>query len=122
MNEVRGNHIVGGGEAGVGVGNPGATHDAAGPGNYIHSNFIENVSRYGIQVYLGIARYDYREQYDYWIYERGSQGIRLKNAPGTIVKGNQIVNNTASGFWGIIAMKDDGNPSNGGNGAGVPEI
>lgn len=121
MNEVRGNHIVGGGEAGVGVGNPGATHDAAGPGNYIHSNLIENVSRYGIQVYLGTPDTIIENNTITGFTKANSQGIRLKNAPGTIVRGNQIINNTASGFWGIIALKDDGNPSDGGNGAGVPE-
>lgn len=121
MNEVSYNHIVGGGEAAVGVGNPGATHDAAGPGNYIHNNLIENVKRYGVQVYLGSPDTIIENNTITGFTNAGSQGIRLKNAPGTIVKGNQIVNNTASDFWGIIAMKDDGDPTNAGNGAGIPE-
>ncbi|OAS87829.1 MULTISPECIES: discoidin domain-containing protein [Metabacillus] len=121
MNEVRFNHIVGGGEAAIGVGNPGATHDAAGPGNYIHNNVIENVDRYGIQVYLGSPNTVIENNKIIHFTKEGSQGIRLKNAPGTIVKNNKIYDNTANGFWGIIALEDKGDPGNAGNGAGIPK-
>lgn len=121
MNEVRFNHIVSGGEAAIGVGNPGETHDAAGPGNYIHDNVIENVDRYGIQVYLGSPETLIENNTIIHFTKEGSQGIRLKNAPGTIVRNNKIYDNKANEFWGIIAMKDDGDPSKAGNGAGIPE-
>ncbi|WP_052737881.1 discoidin domain-containing protein [Bacillus sp. SA1-12] len=121
MNEVRFNHIVGGGEAAIGVGNPGETHDAAGPGNYIHDNVIENVDKYGIQVYLGSPKTVIENNTIIHFTKEGSQGIRLKNAPDTIVRNNKIYDNKAIEFWGIITMKDDGDPKNAGNGAGIPE-
>ncbi|MBD1380662.1 discoidin domain-containing protein [Metabacillus arenae] len=121
MNEVRFNHIVGGGEAAIGVGNPGATHDAAGPGNYIHNNVIKNVDRYGIQVYLGSPKTVIENNTIIHFTKAGSQGIRLKNAPGTIVKNNKIYDNKANEFWGIIALEDKGDPGNAGNGAGIPK-
>ncbi|MGM7722459.1 galactose-binding domain-containing protein [Metabacillus sp. Hm71] len=120
LNEVRFNHIVGGGEAGIGVGNPGETHDASGPGNYIHDNMIENVDKYGIQVYLGSPKTIIENNVLIRFTKAGSQGIRLKNAPETIVRNNKIFDNKANEFWGIIAMKDDGDPRNG-NGAGIPK-
>jgi hypothetical protein len=120
MNEVRYNRIVGGGESGIGVGNPGASHDAAGPGNYIHHNTIENTDRYGIQVYLGSPDTIIENNTIINFTKPNTQGIRLKNAPGTIVRGNRIEDNTAANFWGLVAMYDNGDPGNAGNGAGAP--
>ncbi|MDF2645435.1 MAG: hypothetical protein K0Q73_1240 [Paenibacillus sp.] len=121
LNEVRNNHFVGGGEAAIGVGNSGATHDASGPGNYIHDNLIENVRRYGVQVYLGSPDTVIENNTIRNFTHSGSQGIRLKNAPGTIVRSNIIENNTAANFWGVVTLYDVGDAAAGGNGAGTPE-
>ncbi|NOU89323.1 DNRLRE domain-containing protein [Paenibacillus sp. LMG 31460] len=120
MNEFVGNTVIGSGEAGIGVGNPGATHDAAGPGNYIHHNRIENSALYGIQVYLGSPDTVIDHNVIANFMKPGTTGIRLKNAPGTQVRDNVIENNTGPGFWAIHTLYDIGNPSDGGNGAGEP--
>ncbi|WP_436241962.1 CBM96 family carbohydrate-binding protein [Paenibacillus sp. LjRoot56] len=120
MNEFVGNTVISSGEAGFGVGNPGATHDAAGPGNYIHHNRIENSALYGIQVYLGSPDTVIAHNVIANFMKPSTTGIRLKNAPGTQVRDNVIENNTGPGFWAIHTLYDIGNPSDGGNGAGEP--
>lgn len=120
MNEFVGNTVIGSGEAGIGVGNAGATHDASGPGNYIHHNRIENSDRYGIQVYLGSPDTVIAHNVITNFMKPGTTGIRLKNAPGTQVRDNVIENNKGPDFWAIHTLYDIGNPSDGGNGAGEP--
>ncbi len=120
MNEIRNNYFFGGGEAGVGVGNTGASHDAAGPGNYIHHNQFENIERYGVQVYLGSPDTVIEHNQFFGFTRKDSHAIRLKNAPGTIVRGNMIQNNLAENFWGIRVIYDIGDPGANGNGSGEP--
>lgn len=113
MNEFVGNTVIGSGEAGFGVGNPGATHDAAGPGNYIHHNRIENSALYGIQVYLGSPDTVIAHNVIANFMKPSTTGIRLKNAPGTQVRDNVIENNTGPGFWAIHTLYDIGNQATG---------
>ncbi|MFD2612284.1 discoidin domain-containing protein [Paenibacillus gansuensis] len=126
LNEIHGNLISGvltG--AGIGVGNTGGTapsnHDAAGPGNYIHHNRIEN-SREGIKVHMGSR--DTRIEYNTiqnTVSVVDAKGIYLQNAPGTIVKSNVIRNNTAVDYTGIVLAEDLGDANAGSIGAGIPQ-
>ncbi|MDF2698613.1 MAG: hypothetical protein K0Q49_169 [Haloplasmataceae bacterium] len=77
--------------AGIAAGNSGATHDATGPGNYIHHNTIDG-GRRGIDVILGTT---YSFIYDNTIKNlsaENSTGIQVSNAPHTVIKNNVIEN------------------------------
>ena len=105
--------------AGIGVGNTGATHEAAGPKNYIHSNTIIN-SREGIKVHLGSPDTIIENNTIIDSTVENGIGIYLQNAPGTIVRNNKIYNNTVQDFWGILLEEDRGDSGYNGRGAGIP--
>ena len=75
-------------KTGIGLGNPGSTHDATGPGNVIYGNVVENAAG-GIQVSYGTP--------DTQIYNNvfknlkdGSTGIRITFGPNTTIRNNEI--------------------------------
>ncbi|MDE6661129.1 MAG: right-handed parallel beta-helix repeat-containing protein [Anaeroplasmataceae bacterium] len=77
-------------KTGIGLGNPGSTHDATGPGNVIYGNEVENALG-GIQVSYGTP--------DTQIYnnvfknlKEGSTGIRITFGPNTTIRNNEISN------------------------------
>ncbi|WP_372629785.1 alpha/beta hydrolase fold domain-containing protein [Cohnella sp.] len=125
LNEIYGNlitNILTGG--GIGLGNTGGTapsnHSKSGPGNYIHDNIIRN-SREGIAVTMGTPdtviernRIELTDQVE------GASGILVMNGPGTIIRGNSILNNTAADFWGILLKRDPGDQNANNVGAGDP--
>lgn len=73
--------------AGVGLGNTGATHDAAGRNNYVHDNIIKNGAR-GIDIILGTPN---TVVYKNTI-ENVAQGIKCSNANGTRIVENTFKN------------------------------
>ena len=77
--------------AGVGVGNSGATHDAAGRNNYIHNNIIDGGLR-GIDVILGSPRTIIANNTIKNLTQDRSMGIYLSNAPFTYVMNNTLQN------------------------------
>lgn len=48
-------------------------------------------------------------------------GIKVLNGPGTVIRGNIIRNNTASGYWGVRLERDKGDAGAGNIGEGDPE-
>ncbi len=103
--------------AGVGVGNTGSTHDASGPFNYIHHNTMINC-REGVKVYLGSP--DTRIEYNTITNSvvSNGKGVYILNGPGTIIRGNQIFENSGASFTGIYLQYDSGTN---GVGKGNPE-
>ncbi|MDC7219664.1 MAG: right-handed parallel beta-helix repeat-containing protein [Spirochaetales bacterium] len=77
--------------AGIGVGNSGATHDAAGPDNYIHDNIIDGGKR-GIDVLYGTPNTIVENNVIKNLSDMGSTGIHVQDAPGTQVIGNTLEN------------------------------
>lgn len=91
-NEIRYNDIINTRQgAGVGVGNSGATHDAAGRNNYIHHNTIDGGLR-GIDVILGSPRTIIANNTIKNLTQERSIGITLSNAPNTYVLNNTLEN------------------------------
>ncbi len=86
--------------AGIGVGNSGATHDAAGPNNYIHHNTIEGGLR-GIDVMLGSPKTIIVHNVIKDLLDDKSYGIRLNNAPNTYIMHNEISNINGTNAYGI---------------------
>ncbi|MDC7222828.1 MAG: right-handed parallel beta-helix repeat-containing protein, partial [Spirochaetales bacterium] len=86
--------------AGIGVGNSGATHDAAGPDNYIHDNIIDG-GRRGIDVLYGTPRTIVENNLIKNLAEASSTGIMVQDAPYTQVKGNILQDIPAAEGWGI---------------------
>ena len=110
-NELRDNTAKDCGEGGFGVGNTGADHDNAGPGNWIHDNTVTGC-KWGIHIYrksdtqyidnntfssntsYGISVHD--EGAKNLVFARntvqgnGSDGIRLVKAPGVKLIENQV--------------------------------
>ncbi|GAB2671580.1 S-layer homology domain-containing protein [Paenibacillus thermoaerophilus] len=124
LNEVAYNTVANVPGGGIGVGNTGGTvptnHDASGPGNYIHHNVITN-AREGILVYMGSPDTVIEANTIEGTAELAdAAGIKLLNAPGTIVRNNVIRGNTAPGFKGILLAHDNGDQRAGGVGAGDP--
>ena len=77
---------------GIGLGNPGSTHDATGPGNIVYGNEVENAAG-GIQISYGTP--------DTQIYNNtfkklkdGSIGINVLFGPNTVIRNNQVVDIT----------------------------
>lgn len=104
LNEIAGNTVedVTTG-AGVGVGNTGATHDASGRLNYIHSNtFIR--CREGVKVYLGSPETQIMGN----MADNCTRGVYLLNAPKTVVKSNELKNSV----YGILLEYDNGTLGN----------
>ncbi len=79
--------------AGVGVGNSGATHDAAGRNNYIHNNIIDGGLR-GIDVILGSPRTIIKDNVIKNLTLPRSNGITLNDAPYTFIIQNDFENIT----------------------------
>jgi len=118
LNEVYGNKIINcKNEAGIGVGNSGSDHDSAGPKNYIHDNIITNC-KFGIHVSLGSPDTIIEKNTITGCTVGKGRGIRVRCAPGTIIKNNIITNNKAEDFFGIVLEFDKGNK---GIGSGDPE-
>ncbi|MDC7223645.1 MAG: polysaccharide lyase family 7 protein [Spirochaetales bacterium] len=103
--------------AAIGVGNTGATHDMAGPGNWIHDNHITNV-REGIKVHLGSPDTLIENNIITGCEVVNSKGIYLQYAPNTIIRNNRIEDNPALGFWGLLINGDSGTE---GRGVGIAE-
>jgi len=119
LNEIYGNtvtNVTTG--AGIGLGNSGATHDKSGPGNYIHDNTIIN-SREGVKVYLGTENTVIENNIVKNSKVDNGIGIFVLNAPNTVVKNNQIMDNTGKDFTGILLTYDVG--LEGGVGKGSPK-
>ncbi|MPV36054.1 right-handed parallel beta-helix repeat-containing protein [Georgenia subflava] len=119
LNEVRGNTVRDGERAGIALGNSGGEnnkHDATGPGNWVHENVLEG-NRQGILVILGTPD-TLVENNDITGGDGAEVGIELRNAPGTVVRGNTITDADAEDFWAIRLTEDDGAD---GRGVGVPE-
>ncbi|MFD0682191.1 MULTISPECIES: S-layer homology domain-containing protein [unclassified Paenibacillus] len=144
LNEISYNLIENVPKEAIGVGNTGGTppntnHSASGPKNYIHHNTLKH-NRDGVMVYMGspdtiIEANEIIGTSDYKMYggtsgEDGTTnvvqdgvGIKLHNAPGTIVKNNIIRGNTAANYSGILLSHHNGdsNVNMLGAGAGDPE-
>ncbi len=113
-NELRNNVAEDCGEGGFGVGNIGADHANAGPGNWIHHNTVTGC-RWGIHVYRQsdtqyVEDNTFADNASYGIYvhdegamnllfarntvrDSGSDGIRLVNAPGVKLLDNRVSGN-----------------------------
>ena len=77
----------------IGLGNPGSTHDATGPGNVIYGNVVEN-SNGGIQVSYGTPDTQiYNNEFNNL--KEGSTAINISYGPATTIRNNKI--NTISG-------------------------
>lgn len=90
LNVVTKNKVSNVTKTGIGLGNPGSTHDATGPGNIIYGNEVENALG-GIQVSYGTP--------DTQIYnnvfknlKEGSTAIRITYGPNTTIRNNNITN------------------------------
>ena len=117
LNEIRDNTVIGGHRAGIGLGNSGGSrnkHDASGPGNWVHSNFLTG-NRQGVLVILGTPD-TLIEDNRITAGEDSKVGIEVRNAPGTELHGNHITGGT-DGFWAIRLSKDRGAD---GRGKGIP--
>jgi Right handed beta helix region/Pectate lyase superfamily protein len=118
LNEIRDNTVLDGRRAGIALGNSGGAkhlHDASGEGNWIHSNDLAG-NRQGVLVILGTPDTLIEDNR----IEAGAgstTGVELRNAPGTVVRGNRITGTTED-FWAIRLGRDQGTD---GRGAGVPE-
>lgn len=101
-NEIRNNDINNTRQgAGIGVGNSGATHDAAGRNNFIHNNEINGGLR-GIDVILGSPRTIIVDNTIKNLTHDRSIGITLSNAPYTYIMNNTLENiNGAREGYGI---------------------
>ncbi|WP_171650279.1 S-layer homology domain-containing protein [Paenibacillus foliorum] len=144
LNEISYNLIENVPKEAIGVGNTGGTppntnHSASGPKNYIHHNTLKH-NRDGVMVYMGspdtiIEANEIIGTSDYNMYGGTSGaggttnvvqdgvGIKLHNAPGTIVKDNIIKGNTAANYSGILLAHHNGDSNENmlGAGAGDPE-
>jgi hypothetical protein len=109
LNEISGNTISNSlNESAVGLGNSGGTsvvHDKSGPFNFIHHNVITNCKR-GIAVQYGTPLTVISDNVISSCSVSNGVGICLGFAPDTVVRGNTISNNKASGFKGIYLYKD----------------
>jgi nitrous oxidase accessory protein NosD len=106
--------------AAIGVGNTGGTasqHGASGRGNWIHRNHLTDNQR-GIMIMLGSPDAVVEHNVITGGETRAEAGIELRNAPGTIVRSNQLSGNQHAGFWAIRLITDPGDAD--GNGAGDP--
>ncbi len=90
LNVIVKNKVSNVAKTGIGLGNPGSTHDATGPGNIIYGNEIDNALG-GIQVSYGTP--------DTQIYNNvfknlkdGSTGIRITYGPNTTIRNNEVSN------------------------------
>lgn len=117
LNEIRNNTVVGGKRSGIALGNSGGRknkHDAAGAGNWIHSNnLIEN--REGVVVILGTPN-TVIENNKIMAGKDSKVGIEIRNAPSTVLQGNHITGGT-NDFWAIWLKEDRGAD---GRGKGIP--
>lgn len=117
LNEIRGNTITGGQEAGIALGNSGGAknrHDATGEGNWVHHNTLEG-NRKGILVILGTPD-TVIENNEITAGMHSVTGIEVRNGPGTLIRDNTITDGTDD-FWAIRLRKDDGAD---GRGKGMP--
>lgn len=97
-NEISFNTITGvRGGAGIGVGNSGATHDAAGPYNYIYQNSITDSKR-GMDILYGSPNTLIIENTLDGIEDKG---IYLRDANGTVIRNNTISNIKSEEGYGI---------------------
>ncbi|WP_260870964.1 alpha/beta hydrolase fold domain-containing protein [Paenibacillus xylanexedens] len=126
FNEISGNVIrdvlVG---AGIGLGNTGGSapsnHSKSGKGNYIHDNIIMN-SQTGISVIMGTPDTLIEDNLiENTTTIADAAGIKVLNGPGTVIRGNVIRNNTASGYWAVRLDHDNGDAGAGNVGQGDPE-
>lgn len=117
LNEIRDNIVFNGQRAGIALGNSGGSkhkHDASGPKNWVHSNTLIG-NQQGIQVILGTP--DTIIENNTIIAEEDSKvGIELRNAPGTVLRGNHITGEGGE-FWAIRLKEDKGTD---GRGKGIP--
>lgn len=81
--------------AAIGVGNSGATHDAAGPNNYIHHNTISEGDR-GIDILYGTPNTVVQNNSISNIPNEDGTGIFIQNGHGSYID-----NNTIEGFTGL---------------------
>lgn len=88
LNVITKNKVSNVSKTGIGLGNPGSTHDATGPGNIIYGNEVENALG-GIQISYGTP--------DTQVYnnvfknlKEGATGIRITFGPNTTVRNNEI--------------------------------
>jgi len=109
LNDIYGNTVTNTTTgAGIAAGNSGATHDKSGPGNYIHDNTIINC-REGVKVATGTENTVIENNIIKNSTVNGNGiGIYVLNAPNTIVKNNQIIDNTGKDFTGILLSYDVG--------------
>lgn len=125
LNEIYENRIFrSNNEAAIGVGNGGGeppyNHDASGPYNYIHDNFIaESVE--GIRVIYGSPDTVIEGNTITRASGSNARGIVVQNGPRTVIRGNEIRGNTARDFWAIHLLHDPGDPRAGRVGRGDPE-
>ena len=102
LNEIRGNTVTGVDAAAIALGNSGGEehkHDASGEGNWVHDNRLVGNDQ-GVLVILGTP--DTLIDDNEVVGRSGSSvGIELRNAPGTVVRGNTIrARPRASGAFG----------------------
>ncbi|WP_228469142.1 alpha/beta hydrolase fold domain-containing protein [Paenibacillus sp. JNUCC31] len=126
FNEISGNvitDVLTG--AGIGLGNTGGSapsnHSKSGKGNYIHDNTITN-SQIGISVTMGTPDTLIEDNLiENTTTIADAAGIKVLNGPGTVIRGNVIRSNTASGYWGVRLERDKGDAGAGNIGEGDPE-
>jgi hypothetical protein len=108
LNEIRGNTVTDGKQAGIALGNSGGSknkHDATGEGNWVHQNTLEG-NRKGILVILGTPD-TVIENNEITAGGRSATGIEVRNGPGTVIRDNTITDGTGK-FWAIRLREDDG--------------
>jgi hypothetical protein len=115
LNEVAYNTVEGSGESGVGIGNGGATHDKAGPWNWIHHNKLSGCYA-GVSAGWGTLENAIEDN----IIENCAEspkgrnyGINLNSVLGFLVRRNIIRDNKAKDFIGIrlaLGKKENDSP------------
>ncbi|MDH4449363.1 MAG: right-handed parallel beta-helix repeat-containing protein [Rhodoferax sp.] len=108
-NEISNNAIRGGGEAGVGLGNNGDSHDRAGPDNWVHNNDIGGLA-VGAQVRYGTtnATIESNAFHDFkftpnWL---SLTGVRVGKATNTRVINNVFVDKGLANYQWLRTVKD----------------
>lgn len=90
LNVFTQNRVTNVAKTAIGLGNPGSTHDATGPGNVIYGNIVEN-SNGGIQISYGTPDTQiYNNQFKNL--KENSTAINISYGPNTSIRNNVIEN------------------------------
>lgn len=89
--------------AGIGIGNSGATHDAAGPYNFVHDNTITGGDR-GIDILYGSPNSVLVNNTINDIHNEDGTAVFIQNGNGTVLRDNTIENFTGTESKGIVIL------------------